>query len=409
MEEEQFINSITFEEFLNGEVLILQCMGLSYFNRVFSNSEEIEKWWEKIIPFCGILIVCLSTYLELIRVIRVIDVDFTHAIDILSAMSSGMLCTFKAIRCWTHRKELFDFLRQLKTLWDSADSNKYISEDILNIVIYARSFRNYLTIIVIALAVSYAIPAYTVLGSHLIFHRDEYFFNFSMIMFPVTYPFTINSYSIYFSCLLFEQLVELLAIPYWLCGEVLFVQLTTHVGAQCTILVNRLRGINKDGSGSDNHENHRQLADIISIHHKLYLHYCWLQRFFNPILFFVTLVNGANLCFSLYRVDGEINERNWDILLSKVLYLVAVLGQTFLFCKHADVLTEKLDEISYAAYHCDWTHCDKTFKTMMLMIIKRAQNGYRFTTYGIITLDVMEFTKIVNAAMSYFAILRSFG
>lgn len=95
MEGGKLINSITFEEFLNGEILILRCMGLSYFNRVFSHSEEIEKWWEKIIPFCGILIVCLSTYLELIRVIRVIDVDFTHAIDILSAMSSGMLCTFK--------------------------------------------------------------------------------------------------------------------------------------------------------------------------------------------------------------------------------------------------------------------------------------------------------------------------
>nr|WGO81796.1 olfactory receptor 122 [Microplitis mediator] len=409
MDEGKITNSMAFEDFLNGDVLVLRCMGLSYFNRVFSHNKETEKWWEKIIPFCGILTMCLLISLEIRLVLRVIVVDITLATEILTAMLSGMLCTFKAIRCWTHRKELFDFLRQLKTLWDTADSNKYITEDVLNIVLYAKSFRNYLTAVVISLAVSWGFPAYVVLGNHLIFHRDEYFFNLSMIMYPVAYPFTINSYSIYFSCLLFEQIAELLAIVFWLCGDALFIQLTTHVGAQCTILVNRLRGINKDGNGSDNQENHRQLADIISIHHKLYLHYCWLQRFFNPIVLFVTLINGANLCFSLYRVDGEINERNWSNLLVNVLHLVAVLGQTFLYCKHADVLTQKLDEISYAVYYCDWTNCDKKFKTMMLMIIRRAQKGYRFTIYGIITLDLMEFTKIVNAAMSYFALLRSFG
>ncbi|XP_044579232.1 odorant receptor 67c-like [Cotesia glomerata] len=408
MSGKELTNFITFEEIFNGDVWILRCMGLSYFNRVFSNKKETEKWWEKIIPLCGILTMSLLISMEIIRALRVIVVDIPDATEILTAMLSGMLCTFKAIRCWTHRKELFEFLRKLKILWETANLNNFVTDSILDTVLFARSLRNYLTYTCIALAVSYGFPAYIVLGSHLIFYRDQYFFNLSIIIYPVDYPFVINSYGVYFMCLLFEQVAELLAIVFWLCGDALFIQLTTHVYVQCMILVNRLHDINKTKIASSE-ENNKELADIIFRHHQLYLHCCWLQKFFSPIAFFVTLINGANLCFSLYRVDGEINEQNWSNLLINVLHLVAVLGQTVLYCKYADTLAEKFEEISYAVYYSNWTHCDKKLKTMMIMIIRRAQKRYQFTIYGIITLNLLQFTRIVNAAMSYFALLRSFG
>ncbi|KAH0549147.1 hypothetical protein KQX54_006551 [Cotesia glomerata] len=271
MSGKELTNFITFEEIFNGDVWILRCMGLSYFNRVFSNKKETEKWWEKIIPLCGILTMSLLISMEIIRALRVIVVDIPDATEILTAMLSGMLCTFKAIRCWTHRKELFEFLRKLKILWETANLNNFVTDSILDTVLFARSLRNYLTYTCIALAVSYGFPAYIVLGSHLIFYRDQYFFNLSIIIYPVDYPFVINSYGVYFMCLLFEQVAELLAIVFWLCGDALFIQLTTHVYVQCMILVNRLHDINKTKIASSE-ENNKELADIIFRHHQLYLY-----------------------------------------------------------------------------------------------------------------------------------------
>lgn len=95
MSGKELTNVITFEEIFNGDVWILRCMGLSYFNRVFSNKIETEKWWEKVIPLFGLLAMSLLIFMEIIRVSRVIVVDIPDATEIFTAMLSGMLCTFK--------------------------------------------------------------------------------------------------------------------------------------------------------------------------------------------------------------------------------------------------------------------------------------------------------------------------
>nr|WGO81748.1 olfactory receptor 70 [Microplitis mediator] len=408
MDEMEILNSVPFESFFRTEIRILRYMGLSYFNRVFSNKEETEKWWEKITPLFGILIMSLLISMEIMKIIRVISISITLAAGIFTAMLSGMLCTFKAVRCWTHRKELFDFIRQLKVFWDTASSNKFITKNQLNSALYARSLRNYVIVLVFALAFSYAFPVYVGICKHFLYHRDEYFFTFSRIMYPVKYPFTINSFLRYFMCLFFEQVSEILAIVYWLCGDILFIQLTTHVSIQCEILVNRLHDLNKDNS-SDDEGSRRQLVDIVLQHNQLFSHCQWLQRFFSPIAFFVTLINGLNLCFSLYRVDQQVSQGNWSHLIENTIHLINVFGQTILYCMHADLLTEKLGEVNNAIYYSNWVQSNKKLKMMVLMIMRRAQKEYRFTVYGIITLNLRQFTKIVNTAMSYFTLLRSFG
>lgn len=95
MDEMEMLNSVPFESFFRTEIRILRYMGLSYFNRVFSNKEENEKWWEKITPLFGILIMSLLISMEIMKIIRVISISITLAAGIFTAMLSGMLCTFK--------------------------------------------------------------------------------------------------------------------------------------------------------------------------------------------------------------------------------------------------------------------------------------------------------------------------
>ncbi|XP_057331699.1 odorant receptor 22c-like [Microplitis mediator] len=405
------INSVPFEEFFNAEIRMLRYMGLSWFNSVFSNDENRrEKWWEKITPLFGILILSLMLYFLTVALINIITIDITLAPEMFTALLSSSLCCFKAIRCWTHRKELFDFIRQLKVLWDTAASNKFITENIFDSVVYAKSLRNQLAVGLFLLVVTYGFSPYVILCSHFLSHRDEYFFNFSIIVYPISYPFEVNTFPRYFICLFFEQTVILLCYIYWLCGDVMFIQLTTHVGIHSTILVNRLHNLDRVAISDPKNKNiYHELSDIVASHYQQFIYCHWLRKFFSPIVLFVTLINGANLCFSLFRVDEEINDRNWSGLIVNVVHLLAVFGQTILYCMHAEILSAKLEEINYAAYFCDWTNSDEKFRAMVLMIMKRAQKEFKFTVYGIITFNLNQFTKIVNAAMSYFTLLRSFG
>ncbi|KAH0549148.1 hypothetical protein KQX54_006559 [Cotesia glomerata] len=406
----EIINSVPFDEFFNAEIRMLRYMGLLHFKRIFSSQEESEYWWEKITPLFGIITLSLMLYFLTVALIQIIAYDITLAPEMFTALLSASLCCFKALRCWTHRKELFNFIRKLKVLWETASSKQLITEPILDSVLYAKSLRNQLTVGLLLLVVTYGFSPYVVFIDHFISHRDEYFFNFSIIIYPISYPFTVNTFPRYFICLIFEQTILLLCYIYWLCGDVMFMQLTTHVSIHSTILANRLLSLNGTALNDfTNNKNHEELTNIASEHHQQFLYCQWLQRFFSPIVLFVTLINAANLCFSLFRVDQEINQKNWSGLLVNAIHLLAVLGQTILYCMHAEMLTVKLENVGEAIYFCDWTGSSKKFKTMVLMIMKRAQKEYKFTVYGIITFNLNQFTKIVNAAMSYFTLLRSFG
>ncbi|CAD6219141.1 GSCOCT00004823001.2-RA-CDS [Cotesia congregata] len=374
----EIINSVPFDEFFNAEIRMLRYMGLLHFKCIYF---QVKK------------------NLNIVALIQIIAYDITLAPEMFTALLSASLCCFKALRCWTHRKELFDFIRKLKVLWEDASSKQFMTEPILDSALYAKSLRNQLTVGLLLLVVTYGFFPYVVFIDHFISHRDEYFFNFSIIIYPISYPFTVNTFPRYFICLIFEQTILLLCYIYWLCGDVMFIQLTTHQ-IDCLALMELHSMILQIIKIMKNYETlHRNITNSICT-------YCqWLQRFFSPIVLFVTLINAANLCFSLFRVDQEINQKNWSGLLVNAIHLLAVLGQTILYCMHAEMLTVKLEAI----YFCDWTGSSKKFKTMVLMIMKRAHKEYKFTVYGIITFNLNQFTKIVNAAMSYFTLLRSFG
>lgn len=89
---------VSFESFFHTEIRILRCMGLSYFNCVFSNKKKAEKWWQKITPLIGLIIMTLLISMEVMKIIQVISISITYAAGIFTAMLSGMLCMFKVIR-----------------------------------------------------------------------------------------------------------------------------------------------------------------------------------------------------------------------------------------------------------------------------------------------------------------------
>lgn len=96
MSKVEIINSVPFEEFFNAEIRMLRCMGLSWFNCVFSNDENRrEKWWEKITPLFGILTLSLMLYFLTVALIKIITIDITLAPEMFTALLSSSLCCFK--------------------------------------------------------------------------------------------------------------------------------------------------------------------------------------------------------------------------------------------------------------------------------------------------------------------------
>ncbi|XP_063994657.1 odorant receptor 13a-like [Diachasmimorpha longicaudata] len=397
----------SFRYFFSTDVFLLQFTGASSIGDVFENTPRRERWWELFVSICGIIVPSFVLFCEFTTVYLAAKKDLNFMIEALTATFSGLLSIMKGIRLWTHRVDLFNLLQNLSKLWESAKLNQLITSEMIKTAERTKRIRSYYCGVVIVLALSYCLRPYTLLLNHSLYAMNESY-DFSVTIYPATYPFSTGEYISYLICLAYEIIVMVCVITYWITCDGLFAQITIHLSLQFEILAEELKQINtihKDHSKV--YVENQQLATIAQRHNEMFLHCATAEDFFNPIIFLTVLINGAHCCFCMFSLEKELSNGDLNEIMKNLFHIMALSGQTIVYCGYADRLTHQTSKISDAIYNSAWIDQSKKFRLMLLTMLMRAQKEYIYTSYGIITLNLQRVTRIANAAMGYFALLRS--
>ncbi|XP_011305557.1 odorant receptor 82a-like [Fopius arisanus] len=397
----------SFGYFFSTDVLLLQFIGASSIVDIFKDSPRQERWWEVIAFIFGITIPSFVLFCEFVSVYLAAQKDLNYMVEALTATFSGLLSIMKGIRLWTHRVEIYNLLHDLSKLWESARQNDLVTLDMIKTAERTKLIRFYYCCVVIILALSYCLRPYILLISHCLRNTNETY-DFSISIYPATYPFFYGEYTRYLICLGYEVIVMICVISYWITCDGLFAQITMHLSLQFEILAEELARIGRiETSQVKDDDDARRLAALAERHSDMFSHCFVAEEFFNPIIFLTVLINGAHCCFCVYSLEKEISNGNLNEIMKNLFHTMALSGQTVVYCGYADRLTYQSAKISDAIYNSHWMDKSKKFKLTLLTMLMRAQKEYVYTSYGLITLNLQRVTTIANAAMRYFTLLRS--
>nr|WHS04455.1 odorant receptor 52 [Psyttalia incisi] len=397
----------SFRYFFSTDISLLQFIGASSISDIFKDIPRSERWWEIFAFISGITLPFFVLFCEFTTVYLAAKKDLNYMIEALTATFSGLLSIVKGIRLWTHRVEIYNLLQNLSKLWESAQLNRLITSEMMKTAERTKLIRFYYCSVVIILALSYCLRPYILLLNHCLYSMNESY-DFTISIYPATYPFFYGNYVRYLICLSYEVIVMIFVISYWITCDGLFAQITTHLSLQFEILAEELNRLSTaDATQPAVNDETGQLGTIAQRHNELFLHCYVAEDFFNPIIFLTVLINGAHCCFCMYSLEKEISNGNLNEIMKNLFHTMALSGQTIVYCGYADRLTRQASKLSDAIYNSHWMDRSKRFKLMLLTMLMRAQKEYTYTSYGIISLNLQRVTTIANAAMRYFTLLRS--
>lgn len=77
-----------------------------------------------------------------------------------------------------------------------------------------------------------------------------------------------------------------------------------------------------------------------------------------------------------------------------VLSVVSTLFWPFLLCHFATVATERINDIGYTAYDCNWFDLPMDFRKCMILIILRSEETIQFTGLNLCSCTLETFGKV---------------
>lgn len=91
------------------------------------------------------------------------------------------------------------------------------------------------------------------------------------------------------------------------------------------------------------------------------------------------------------------------------LFLMAALSQVFVICYFGSAFTQKIDELTFAIYECNWMIQDQSFKKSVLIFMEGSLRPAHFTAGGFMVISLETFVSIVKSSYSIFAVLRQYA
>ncbi|XP_018363862.1 PREDICTED: uncharacterized protein LOC108761692 [Trachymyrmex cornetzi] len=130
-----------------------------------------------------------------------------------------------------------------------------------------------------------------------------------------------------------------------------------------------------------------------------------LEHVYGPIVFWHIVTNAVLLCALMYDLTS-LQEYNFHNLSSSITYAIIKLLQTFIYAWYGTFLTNAGEDFRKGIYFSKWSNSslDCHVRTNVILIMMQQP----MTVYAFFSpVNVMMFTKSVNATMSYFFLLQS--
>ncbi|XP_044598838.1 odorant receptor 83a-like isoform X2 [Cotesia glomerata] len=316
----------------------------------------------------------------------------------------------KGLTLWFYRHDLFTIIRDFLTLWNYNQTKTNLLNNINNLMKSSKRVRYYYMFTVILIGTSFGLRPLIMIFTCCVSSsgQSNSTFDFSVVVYPLAYPFTYQTVSRYSLLLLYEEFVNYFAVCYVIC-DALYIQLMTHISINFLVLADDFNNVNQCVDSDDNDDSKiEHMVKLVDKHRQMLVICEKVESFYNPIVFFTIVMNGLDLCLCVIVIDKEISEGNWPIVIKCFVHAVALFVQIIIYCNFSHIATEMTASIENSIYNSEWVNNSNKFKKMIMMIMMRTSKEYKFTAYGILVLNREQMAKVIQTTMSYFTLLRSF-
>ncbi|XP_058791961.1 uncharacterized protein LOC131664675 [Phymastichus coffea] len=332
--------------------------------------------------------------------------DYYLATQVACHFFSNVLCLSKGYRTTTAVKQLNTVICELTDIWRMHVPRTQIRDNILQkasrIVWICRIF-----IAACCLGIlSVEWPALRKLFL-LYIHRDNvnYTIDYSQRVFWIKYPFEINDPKTYFYVVLEEQYLLFGCVLFWICGDTVFAQLTSHASLQFEILQHDISALMNDECSDAMLK--RNLIGFITRHSRL-LRICDLiDDIYSPIVLVAVVVSSINMCVNMFELGETVNTKQYVNACFHLVILTNTFLQMVFYCVFAETLTAQVSAIGDAMYNSNWTNKNYKFGMYVNMLIIKSQKPFQCTAFGFFPIGHVRLTVVLKTAFSYYMMLRS--
>ncbi|XP_068140946.1 odorant receptor 42b-like [Drosophila tropicalis] len=154
---------------------------------------------------------------------------------------------------------------------------------------------------------------------------------------------------------------------------------TLVLRAHMEILRQRIRKLRTDPKETEQ-ESYKELNQCIA-HHQIILEYADIMRSLFSVHTFIQFIligtllgtTLVNLCFFSDFWNG----------LSLVVYIIALISQTFPFCYTCDLVVDDCNRLSLAIFHSNWIGSSRRYKSTLIQFIQFTQQPIAYTAGSI--------------------------
>ncbi|KAH8358884.1 hypothetical protein KR093_003187 [Drosophila rubida] len=159
-----------------------------------------------------------------------------------------------------------------------------------------------------------------------------------------------------------------------------------------------------DLTAEDDAQIYNQFCRLIRRHQYLNSLCDTLNSIFNTAIMLTDLLAAGAMCFHLYLVT----ETKDFIMMSRYMIVgAALVGFTYEICLRGTQLEEASSQLNVVLYNQSWFVCDRKTRKLILMWLKYTQNTKKLNAFGLMELNMVHFTDIMNMAYRLFAFLKS--
>nr|ALD51503.1 odorant receptor 50 [Locusta migratoria] len=197
-----------------------------------------------------------------------------------------------------------------------------------------------------------------------------------------------------------------------------FAVVMIHTAVQFRILNTRISALRADaavpvdtgtavgGQTSEHDSLYKQLCQCIQTHQRLLRFVTYLDSVMNPIAMtqftFGVIVVGITLFQASYSPSSS-------TMFKCVTWLPMPSTQIFLYCWGAHDIMDEGQSVSRALYSCGWVDAPPGFKRALRLVMSCAQRPISLTAGRVYAINRATFISLMNAAYSYYTLLRQFN
>ncbi|XP_023288937.1 odorant receptor 4-like [Orussus abietinus] len=256
----------------------------------------------------------------------------------------------------------------------------------------------------------YCLPPYIAIGNQYFSTKNENnSYNYTQLVFPMSIPFQLKTAFAYVAVTGVQQLIALAIMTMWISCDTLFAHMTTYAAIHFRVLRYELENMfDNDSKARPNQVVNPKIVTLAERHLELFSLCNAIEDIFSPMIMLSMLLCATNMCITMYEMEkvmlslGDYVEFGMNFA-----HLCALFLMVLIFCGFATMLSDQSEDISVGVYGSNWFGCDPVMKSLLVIIMMRAQKSFHCTAYGFFPISLNQVTTIFSSALSYFSMLRT--